>query len=123
MFQRLRFPLLALVAVLASPAARCADKLPPPPAGGAAAVGDYFEAEVWAKVAAPKCLTCHRKGGEAEDSKLVLIDPRKKAGAARDEAMRANRAAFLRIAAGKSKGESRMLLKVVGKLDHGGADV
>jgi hypothetical protein len=86
-------------------------------------VDNYFEDEVWAKVGVQKCLTCHRKGGDAEDSKFILIDPRKRQGADRDEAMRNNRAAFARMAAVKEKDKSRMLLKVVGELDHGGSDV
>src|SRR6185437_9408769 len=86
-------------------------------------VDNYFENEVWAKVGVQKCLTCHRKGGDAEESKFVLIDPRKRQGMARDDAMRHNRAAFARMAAAKEKKQSRMLLKVVGELDHGGSDV
>jgi hypothetical protein len=104
-------------------AARGADESPRPPAGCAAAVDNYFADEVWAKVGVRKCLTCHRKGGDAEDSKFILSDPRKLAGAGREEAMRRNRAAFARIAALKEKDQSRMLLKVVGELDHGGNDV
>ena len=95
MLQHLRFPVLALVAgSVFTAAGRGDDKASRPPAGCAAAVDNFFEDEVWAKVGARKCLTCHRKGGDAEDSKFVLIDPRKSHGAARDEAMRRNRAAF-----------------------------
>src|SRR5438128_2275763 len=83
------------------------------PAGCAAAMDNYFEDEVWARVGAQKCLTCHRKGGDAEDTKFVLIDPRKSA-TAHDEVMRQNRAAFARMAAVKEMDKSRMLLKVVG---------
>src|SRR5205085_4706104 len=108
----------------ASPAAvRSDDTLPRQREGCAAAVDNYFADELWAKVGGQKCLTCHRKGGDAESTKFVLIDPRKREGAARDEAMRHNRAAFARMAAVKEKDKSRMLLKVVGELDHGGSDV
>jgi hypothetical protein len=86
-------------------------------------VDNYFQDEVWAKVGVQKCLTCHRKGGDAEESKFVLIDPRKSEGAARDRATRHNRAAFKRMATAKEKNKSRMLLKVVGGLEHGGADI
>jgi hypothetical protein len=124
MVPNFRFLVLALVAGFASPAVvRCDDKLPRPPRGCAAAVDNYFEEEVWAKVGVQKCLTCHRKGGDAEDSKFVLIDPRKSQGAARNEAMRRNRAAFARMAAVKEQNKARMLLKVLGELDHGGSDV
>src|SRR5947208_9577382 len=110
---------LALAAGFASVAAHAGEKA----MACAGAVDNYFEDEVWAKVGVQKCLTCHRKGGDAEDSKFVLIDPRKRQGADRDEAMRHNRAAFARMAAVKEKDRSRMLLKVVGELDHGGSDV
>ncbi len=123
MFLNLRFPVLALVAGSVFAAAIRGDKMPRPVVGCAAAVDNYFENEVWAKVGVQKCLTCHRKGGDAEDSKFVLIDPRKREGLDRDEAMRHNRAAFARIAAVKEKDKSRLLLKVVGELDHGGSDV
>ena len=89
----------------------------------AVAMDNFFEDEVWAKVGIQKCLTCHRKGGDAEDSKFILIDPRKSTAAAREEAMRRNRAAFAQMAAAKEKDKSRLLLKVVGELDHGGKDI
>lgn len=106
-------------------AARADDKGKPGHAGPACgrAVDDFFKDEVWAKVGASKCLTCHRKGGDAEESKFILSDPRKAEGAARDEALRQNRAAFAKMAAAKEKGQSRLLVKVVGGLDHGGSDV
>src|SRR5262245_26069516 len=124
MFPNVRLLVLALGCGLASPlAVRCEDKPPRPLLGCGAATDNYFEVEVWAKVGVRRCLTCHRKGGDAEDSKFVLIDPRKSQGAARAEAMRHNRTAFARMAAAKEHDKSRMLLKVVGDLDHGGSDV
>src|SRR5437660_4445230 len=124
MFQNVRFLVLALGCGLASPSAvRCDDKPPRPPMGCTAAVDNYFEDEVWAKVGVQKCLTCHRKGGDAEDSKFLLIDPRKREGTARGEAMRQNRAAFAQMAKAREKDQPRILLKVVGGLDHGGKDV
>lgn len=113
---------LFVLLVAASPVARADDK-PPRPAGCAGTADASFETEVWAKVGVTKCLTCHRKGGDAEDSKFLLLDPRKAEGAARDDAMRHNRAAFTRMAGVKEKDKPRMLLKVVGDLDHGGKDV
>lgn len=124
MFPYVRLFVLALVTGMVSSAAVRGDDRPPQPVMGcAAAVDNDFEQEVWAKIGVQKCLTCHRKGGDAESSKFVLIDPRKSEGAARDAAMRHNRAAFVRMAAIKEQNESRMLLKVVGGLEHGGADV
>src|SRR5437899_5702462 len=123
MFPNARILAFTLVAgVIAAAAVRSDDKAPRP-VMACAGVSDDFENELWAKVGVQKCLTCHRKGGDAEDSKFVLIDPRKREGAARDEAMRHNRAAFARMAAVKEKDKSRMLLKVVGGLDHGGSEV
>ena len=118
----------ATIVVLALGLGFCAalggdEKRTPPTTGCAAAVDNFFEDQVWAKVAAQKCLTCHRKGGDAEKSKFVLLDPRKVDDAARGEAMRHNRAAFGRVAALMEKDKPRMLLKVVGELDHGGEDV
>jgi len=116
--------LLLSAACLALPATVRGDEKPTPAATGcAAAVDNFFEDEVWAKVGVQKCLTCHRKGGDAEESKFLLHDPRKMAGAARDAAMRTNRAAFARMAALKEKDQYRILLKVIGELKHGGQDV
>lgn len=84
-------------------------------------VDDFFKDEVWAKVGAQKCLTCHKKGGDAEESKFLLQDPAK--SASRDEAMKHNRDSFVKMAERKSKDQSRLLLKVQGELDHGGKDV
>jgi hypothetical protein len=101
---------------------RCADA-PRRATTCAGTVDNYFEDEVWAKVGAQKCLTCHRKGGDAEDSTFILSDPRKSEGAARAEVMRQNREAFTTMAKRMRKDKSRILLKVVGDLDHGGKDV
>jgi hypothetical protein len=112
--------LLALFLITALDA-RGDDRASPPVVVCAGAADNYFENEVWAKVGAVKCLTCHRKGGDAEESKFLLIDPRKSVSAV--EAMRQNRSAFARLAAAKEHDKSWMLLKVVGQLDHGGKDV
>lgn len=95
----------------------------PPVRSCAPAVESNFENQVWPKIGAQKCLTCHRKGGDAEKSQFVLIDPSKTEESARGDALQHNRAAFTRMAAVKEQGESRLLLKVVGGLDHGGSDV
>jgi hypothetical protein len=83
---------------------------------------DYFVKEVWPKVGAPLCVQCHIRGGDAEESKLILLDPKKLQGHAQEEALRHNRDAFARLAAVKHKDESRLLVKVAGGLKHGGAD-
>src|SRR6266540_4638351 len=84
---------------------------------------DYFVKEVWPKVGAALCLQCHKKGGDAEDSKLILLDPKKAQGHAQEEALRQNRDAFASLASVKHKDQSRLLVKVTGGLSHGGNDV
>lgn len=84
---------------------------------------DYFEKEVWPKVGAALCLQCHKKGGDAEESKLILLDPKKFQGHAQEDALRHNRDAFARLAAVKVKDESRLIVKATGGLKHGGEDV
>lgn len=84
---------------------------------------DYFVKEVWPKVGAVLCVQCHIKGGDAEESKLILLDPKKFQGHAQEDALRQNRDAFLRIANVKHKDESRLLVKITGGLKHGGGDV
>ena len=84
---------------------------------------DYFVKEVWPKVGAALCLQCHKQGGDAEESKLILQDPRKVQGHAQEEALRHNRDAFSRLAAMKHKDQSRLLVKASGGLSHGGDDV
>lgn len=89
-----------------------------------ASADPFFRDEVWTKVGEQSCLTCHKLGGDAEESKFILRDPSKSSGTERDEVMRHNRDAFTRMARfGKQDHESRMLLKVTGGLDHGGKDV
>jgi len=96
----------------------------PKPYRGAAclAADEFFNEEVWVKVGAHSCLKCHKAGGDAEKSKLVLRDPQQFQGEAREEAMRGNRDAFARMAKQMEGDQSRLLLKVVGQLEHGGDD-
>lgn len=84
---------------------------------------DYFTKEVWPNIGAVRCVQCHKVGGDAEESKLILKDPRKVQGHAQEEALRFNRDAFARLARVKEGNQSRLLVKVTGGLDHGGGDV
>src|SRR6187200_3004123 len=96
--------LVAFTAFLAAGGViRSDEKTPYSGTSYAAVVDDFFKDEVWGKVGSQVCLTCHKKGGEAEDSKLVLQDPGRAQGAARDEAMRHNRDTFARMARLKNK--------------------
>jgi hypothetical protein len=93
----------------------------PPPAP---AVDEFFMNEVWTKVVAQSCLKCHKPDGEADEleSKFILQDPDKSVGPAKVEALRNNRKAFIQMARLKEGDQSRLLLKAVGKLDHGGKE-
>ena len=93
------------------------------PACAGAGGTDFFADEVWAKVGAQTCLECHRAGGDAEESEFVLQDPRRALGPAQAEAMRHNREQFARMAGMKANDKPRLLLKVVGRLRHGGEEV
>jgi hypothetical protein len=92
-------------------------------AGCEAPVDRFFLDEVWGKVASQSCLTCHKTGGDAEDTKLVLRDPSRSPPAEQDAVNLHNRNALARMARIKEADKYRILLKVVGELDHGGADV
>jgi hypothetical protein len=94
-----------------------------PACTGAAAVDPYFASEVWPKVGSSVCLECHKAGGDAEDSDFVLIDLEKIGGKERDTALRDNRQQFAQMARTMSGDQSRLLLKSVGKLKHGGKQV
>lgn len=91
--------------------------------GEEGAADSYFADEVWAKVVARSCLTCHKLGGDAEESKLVLDDPKRSAGAEQAAVMQKNRATLTRVARMPEGHGYRMLVKVTGGLDHGGSDV
>ena len=81
----------------------------------------FFQKEVWAKVGERTCLQCHKPGGEAEDSKFLLRDLKRSQDQAED--LKHNREAFTRMAKMEVEvHQSRLLLKVVGKLMHGGKE-
>ncbi len=88
-----------------------------------AAVDPYFNEELWPKVVQRSCLTCHKAGGDAEDSEFVLQDPTRSAGAAQAAAVRQNHALLIRLAKLKDGDKSVLLEKVTGGLDHGGKEV
>jgi len=122
MIPGLRQALAAALAVAGFSLTVQAAELKPYSGSGCSVVDDYFVNEVWAKVAAESCLKCHKAGGDAEDSKLVLLDPARLTGAKRAEAMRANRAAFAAMAQVKEGKSTRLLLKSTGKVKHGGKE-
>src|SRR4051794_3225265 len=84
---------------------------------------DYFINEVWPMVGATKCLQCHKAGGDAEDSDFILLDPAWFSVPELEKTHRHNREQFAAMARWKQQDQSRILLKVVGKLKHGGKDI
>ena len=79
---------------------------------------DYFADELWVKVGARTCIKCHKSGGDAEDSEFILLEP------VREGALAHNREAFTKMATVREEGGgAKMLLKVIGELDHGGEEV
>ena len=88
---------------------------------GARSADDFFSDEVWIKVGARDCVKCHKAGGDAEESKFVLHDPKRSQNPA--EAMAHNRGQFAAMAKVAEGHESRLLLKALGKLKHEGEDV
>jgi len=81
----------------------------------------FFQKEVWAKVGERTCLQCHKPGGDAENSKFLLRDLKRSQDQAGD--LKHNRDAFSRMAKMEVEvHQSRLLLKVVGKLMHGGKE-
>lgn len=93
------------------------------PAQAADPMDAFFQKEVWIKVGERTCLQCHKLGGDAEGSKFLLRDLKRSQGQAHAEDLRHNRDAFARMAQMEAEGhQSRLLLKVVGKLKHGGKE-
>ncbi|MCA9063981.1 MAG: hypothetical protein KDA96_13010 [Planctomycetaceae bacterium] len=86
-------------------------------------VDAWFASEVWAKVGELECLKCHRAGGDAEDSRLVLREVPVAAASGKSELLRHNQSAFARMAKIRQDGHSLLLLKVTGGMDHGGREV
>jgi hypothetical protein len=121
---RIELRLASVAIVCAAAVAGQAEESPDRPERPCASTADpTFDHEVWTKVGAQKCLTCHKVGGDAEKSQFVLRDPERSAEADKGNVLRHNREAFQRMAMLKEGSEYRLLIKVVGGLDHGGEDV
>lgn len=83
----------------------------------------FFIDEVWGKVGELSCLKCHSTTGEAKDSSFILRETVLLDGAKLQEAHSTNFKAFKKMARKRSGGQSRLLLKPVGELDHEGEQV
>lgn len=81
-------------------------------------VDSFFDEEVWGKVGERTCLKCHNAKGDAAESEFVLRETLQNR-----TALEKNRQAFLRMAIAEEDGNSRLLMKVVGKLEHGGGEI
>lgn len=81
-------------------------------------------AEVWIKVGQRVCLKCHQPGGDAEESAFLLVDETRIPAAGQASALAENRKALHRLALQSGEGgQSRLLAKPRGELDHGGGEV
>jgi hypothetical protein len=77
----------------------------------------------WSKVGQRVCLKCHHNDGDAAGSELLLGDEFAAAAGQRGELLAKNYAAMVAIARQSDDGQSRLLLKARGELDHGGGEV
>ncbi len=88
-----------------------------------AAVRSFAE-DVWAKVAERHCVRCHHTDGDAAESHFILLPLQvAQSSAEQDAALYENLLAFETMAQSHENGQSRLLLKASGKLDHGGGEV
>jgi hypothetical protein len=80
---------------------------------------DYFEQRLWAPVLASNCSTCHGPGGQAaaKNSALLLLP------ASYPNFVDANLENISEVARIQYQGTSELLLKPLGKMDHGGGRV
>jgi hypothetical protein len=83
----------------------------------------WFAAELWSKVASIECLKCHKSGGEAEETRLVLHDPKGRPQDQFQSLMRQNFLTLTKLAHESTDGQTLLLAKVTGDLDHGGGEV
>ena len=115
--------LLIVAGIVILPGRVRADQKSPCPSAGAGAASSldpFFVNEVWFKVGAASCLKCHKTGGDAEDSRFLLVDPARHPSPG---TLSHNQAAFAKMALSGESGGSRLLLKATGKLDHEGEAV
>jgi hypothetical protein len=82
----------------------------------------FFEDDVWAKVAERTCLRCHNRKGDAAESGFVL-SPRSPDRDHDVTWIQRNCDTFQTMAKSKQGDQSRLLLKAIGGLDHGGGQV
>ena len=86
---------------------------------GCDATSNSFENAVWAKIGEAICLRCHTETGDAADSEFRLIRPRSVTDV---EAISRNGEAFWKLARRTEQGESWLLAKASGQVEHGGGE-
>jgi hypothetical protein len=121
--KRIFLILVALVGAGGALHSMAAEKQPYTGTSCTAPKDEYFVNEVWPTIGATKCLQCHKDGGEAEESEFILLDPTRFQGAELEKTHRHNREQFAAMARRKRGDESRILLKAVGALKHGGKEI
>ena len=82
------------------------------------APGAFFIDEVWAKVGERTCLKCHNPQGDASESKFLIQDTSRNLNG-----LSKNLSVFLKMAAKRKEGKSRLLEKPTGGLKHEGGVV
>ena len=87
---------------------------------GTSASAVDFESEVWSKVASRSCLKCHKAGGDAEETRFILLDPAVTRNA---DWLTQNQKVFSRIAKLRKNDSPLVLLKVTDEVDHEGGEV
>ena len=114
--------LLSALMVL-TPAVRAQDSKPYAGPACTRQTDDYFAREVWPKVGAHLCLQCHKKGGDAEASRLILQDPRKVQGHAQDEVMQHRTTLFIAHRLTSAARADRILMLNRGEVVESGSPV
>lgn len=116
--------LLALLPIAVEQNSAVADEPSASPKGFRGCMTASSFRDAWIKVGERTCLKCHKADGDAADSEFLLIDVSKVPASERAGALTQNCAAFNRMALKKEEGgQSRLLSKATGGLDHGGGEV
>jgi len=89
------------------------------PTFGCSVASESFENQVWTKVGETICLRCHTESGDAADSGFRLVKPR---SIVDHDAISSNGEAFWKMAMRTDQGESWLLAKASGRIDHGGGE-
>lgn len=111
-----------LVSIVLFCVVRTASAGEPPVSAECFATSSFHNA--WIKVGERTCLKCHTSNGDASDSQFLIRDPSKASAAERAPVLIENCSTFTRLALiREDDGQSRLLAKATGKLDHGGGEV